>query len=304
MEIQSIPLTKIRKNLIVNCRYNFNVEDLVESIGATGLQIPIGVAADDNGEYGLVYGFRRYSACEQLGWETIPARVVSSQDQADLLVMNLQENVSRQNLSPMEEAYAIKRIIDAGKSVEEFRAALGWSKTLITQRLALLDMTLVVQDALERDAISVMQARAINEADHNHHESLIMLAEDGATVRAIKDEIDQIKRVGNDEEETLVLTESEDELFVEDEDEGEECDGKTEDRKATAEANSNLIKANLLDVGAKSIKDNSAWFAYSVAINALDFSKLPHGEIASLVNATQTLSGEYGLDAWGEAQKR
>ena len=103
--------------------------------------------------------------------------------------MNLQENVSRQNLSPMEEAYAIKRIIDAGKSVNEFRVALGWSKTLITQRLALLDMTLEVQDALDRDSITVMQARAINDADHHHHETLIKMAEEGATVRAIKDEL-------------------------------------------------------------------------------------------------------------------
>ena len=218
--------------------------------------------------------------------------------------MNLQENVSRQNLSPMEEAYAIKRIMEAGKSVDEFRVALGWSKTLITQRLALLDMTLEVQDALDRDSITVMQARAINEADHHHHESLIKLAEEGASVRSLKDEIDQINRVGNDEEEPLVLV-NDDEIFIDDdEDEEDDCDFTIEDRKAAAEANSNLIKANLLDIGAKSLKDESAWFSYSVAINAIDFSKLPQGEIASLVNATQTLSGEFGLDAWGEAQRR
>lgn len=304
MEIRNIALREIKKDLITNCRNSVNVEDLVESIGATGLQIPVGVSINDQGEYGLVYGFRRFSACEQLGWESIPARIVSSQDQADLLVMNLQENVSRQNLSPMEEAYAIQRIINAGKSVDEFRAALGWSKTLITQRLALLDMTLELQDALNRDTITVMQARTINEADHNHHEALITLAEEGATVRSLKDEIDQINRVGNEEEDLVLLT-TDDDLFVDDDDDDDyDCDITVEDRKAAAEANSNLIKANLLDIGAKCLKDESAWFAYSVAINAIDFSKLPQGEIASLVNATQTLSGEYGLDAWGEAQRR
>jgi len=303
MEIHNIPLRKIHKDLIVNCRNNVNVEDLVQSIEATGLQIPVGVSMGDDGSYGLIYGFRRFSACEQLGWETIPAQVVSAQDQADLLVMNLQENVSRQNLTPMEEAYAIKRIMAAGKDVEEFRVALGWSKTLITQRLALLDMALEIQDALDRDSISVNQARAINEADHNHHESLIKLAEEGATVRTIKDEIEQINNVGSDEEEVFVLSDDDDSIYIDDDDE-EEIDCDFTDRKAIAEANSNLIVANMLDVGAKVLQDPSAWFAYSVAVQAIDFSKLPQGELASLVNAMRTLAGEHGLDAWGEAQRR
>lgn len=301
MEIKQIPINEIKTDVIVNCRNVVEVEDLMESIQETGLQMPIGVTTTVDGEYGLVYGFRRLTACKNLGYESISARIVNTYGEAELLIMNLQENVSRKNLTPMEEAHAIQRIIEAGKSIDEFRAALGWSKTIVTQRLALLDMSLPLQDALEGDSISVNQARAICEADESHHDSLIKLAEGGCTAKALKDEIEQLERVGEvDDSEDLVLVEDDEVIFTPEDDEKEI---ERENAKALAEANSNLILANLLDIGAKAIKDSSALFAYQVAIQSLDFSKLPKAELSSLFNAVNTLHGEYGLDAWGEHQR-
>jgi ParB family transcriptional regulator, chromosome partitioning protein len=301
MEIKNINIEDIDYSYIENCRTSIEVEDLRESIEATGLQTPIGVVLQGEGKFGLVYGFRRLNACSSLGWDTIPASIVSADNQADLLVMNLQENVSRQSLTPMEEAYAIKRIIDAGKDVDEFRAALGWSKTLITQRLGLLELSLEIQEALEEGKISVNQARAIDEAEHEHHGSLIVLAEEGTTVKSLKEEIEQLNRViSPDDEVTLVLDEDND-LLLDDE---EDYDSSKEDAKALAEANSNLVKATLLDCGAKVLIGDSSWWAYQVAISSIDFSRLPSGELAAFVNAIQNLAGDHGLDAWGEGSKR
>lgn len=278
-----------------------NVDDLKESIQDSGIQIPIGVSIQENGRYGLIYGFRRFTACTELGMETIPARIVENKEEADLLVMNLQENVSRQNLSPMEEALAVQRIINAGRSVDQFRVALGWTKTIVTQRLALLEMSAPIQTALEKDTISVNQARAIQDADENHHDVLIELAENGGTVKALKEEVESLKGFSPVEDDEITDFKFDDDEQS-DEDFQKEID--REDAKALAEANSNLVKSQLLDCGAKVIEDNHAWFAYQIAIDSIEFNRLPKAELVALVNAIQTLAGEHGLNAWGEGVRR
>lgn len=301
MNVQDINVQDIDTNLIVNCRKNVNVEDLKESIQNSGIQIPVGVSIQEGGRYGLIYGFRRFTACSELGMETIPARIIGNKEEADLLVMNLQENVSRQNLTPMEEALAMQRIINAGRDVEDFRVALGWTKTMVTQRLALLEMSGPIQTALEKDTISVNQARAIQDADENHHDVLIELAENGGTVKALKEEVESLKGFSPVEDDEITDFKFDDDEQS-DEDFQKEID--REDAKALAEANSNLVKSQLLDCGAKVIEDNHAWFAYQIAIDSIEFNRLPKAELVALVNAIQTLAGEHGLNAWGEGVRR
>ena len=77
-----------------------------------------------------------------------------------------------------------------------------------------------------------------------------------------------------------------------------------DDKKALAEANSNIVKATLLDCAAKSIIDDAAYFAFQVALNCVDFARLPHDQLDALVSAIGALGGEYGLNAWGESAKR
>jgi len=301
MNVQEINVQDIDTNLIVNCRKNVNVEDLKESIQNSGIQIPIGVSIQEGGRYGLIYGFRRFTACSELGMETIPARIIANKEEADLLVMNLQENVSRQNLTPMEEALAMQRIINAGRDVEDFRVALGWTKTMVTQRLALLEMSEPIQTALEKDTISVNQARAIQDADENHHDTLIELAENGCTTKALKEEVESLKGFSPVEDDEITDFKFDDDVQS-DEDFQKEID--REDAKALAEANSNLVKSQLLDCGAKVIEDSHAWFAYQIAIDSIEFNRLPKAELVALVNAIQTLAGEHGLNAWGEGVRR
>ena len=301
MNVQDINLQDIDTDIIVNCRKNVSVDDLVESVRETGVQIPIGVCLQENGRYGLIYGFRRYTACNELALDTIPARIVDNQEQADLLVMNLQENVSRKNLTPMEEALAIQRIVNAGRDVDQFRTALGWSKTIITQRLGLLELSAPLKSALEKDSISVRQANTIQEAEENMHPELIELAENGCTARALKDEVDSLSSFVPVEDDTQELVLSDDDN---EEDDNYLKEIEKEDAKALSEANSNLVKSSMLDVGAKCIEDQHAWFAFQIAINSIEFDRLPKAELGALVNAMNTLAGENGLNAWGEGAMR
>lgn len=306
MEIKQIPLQDIDPNHIVNCRKDLNIDALVESIKVSGLQTPLGVVELDNQKFGLVYGFRRFAALKQLQFNNVTCRLVENKTSSDLYIMNLQENVSRQNLNPMEEAEAIQRIIESGRDIDDFRQALGWSKTIVTQRLGLLELSDTIKEALQGDQISIRQAKVIDGADDNHHEILLGLAQEGATIQSLKNEIEQLKTVSSlvsQDDQALELT-SEDEELTAPEDDVQELNDSLDDKKALQEADSNLVKATLLDCGAKAIKDDRAYFAFQVAINCVDFAKIPQAQLSALVNAVTTLGGEQGLDSWGESHHR
>lgn len=303
MKVTSIPVDQIREDFIVNCRKDTNVEDLVESIKTVGLQTPIGVT--DTGEgYAVIYGFRRLKAVKTLGYTQIDARLLENHTTSNLYLLNLQENVTRKSLSPIEEAEAIQRLIDMGESPEEFAPALGWTKTLITQRLSLLDFSQVVQDALHEDTVSVRQAKIIDGANEEHREVLLDLAKDGATISTLKDEIDMLQEITRVPEDDALTPVTDDEIFKLPEDEEVTPDTSAADAKAMAEANENIIKANLLDCAAKVISDPHAYFAFQVAVGCVDFKKLSANQLDALVSAMNMLVGEKGLDAWGESHKR
>lgn len=307
MRVQSVQLSSIRTDYIENCRSeNDGISELVESIKSTGLQIPLGVVELGEDDYGLVYGFRRYAALTEIGATSVAVKIVESSDTTDLYVINLQENVARSSLNPMEEARALKKIIDLGRDLEECRAALGWSKTICTQRLSLLDLSQKVQEALSDNKLSIKQARIVDEADEAHQDALIRLAEQGATVKSLLDESEILHDITReDPEERLELSDDEFELPVDDdEDEDFLEDIANDERKVLKEAEANLVKSTLLDCGAKAIKDSKAYFAFQVAVNCVEFDKLPDTQLAALVNAVNTLAGEFGLDAWGEAVHR
>jgi ParB/RepB/Spo0J family partition protein len=301
LHITDILIKDIDTSLITNCRRDLDVEDLKLSIQKTGLQTPIGVCKQQGSSYAVIYGFRRLEAMKQLGIETIPVRVLEDNDESSLYLLNLQENVTRKNLSPIEEAEAIQRLIELGNEIAEFAPALGWTKTLITQRLSLLNMSVVVQEALHTDSVSVRQAKLIDKAEDQYQEELVSLAQEGATLKTLQDELDCMSTLGisptieseEEYENKLPLDEGELDSLLE-----------KDDQQALAEANNNLIKATLLDCGAKCIKDYSVYFGFQVALSCVDFSKLPKDQLGALLSAINCLGGQHGLNVWGESSNR
>src|SRR5207244_12090250 len=83
------------------------LEELVSSIKQAGLLQPV-VVRRANGGYELIAGERRLRACQQLGWERIPA-VQRDADDRTLLTLALIENLQRDDLSPVDEARGYER---------------------------------------------------------------------------------------------------------------------------------------------------------------------------------------------------
>lgn len=286
MNIQRILLSEIDQNHIINCRRDLSVDDLIESIRETGLQQPIGVTKKEDNRYGLVYGFRRFNAISQLGWIEVDANICEG-DETDLLIINLQENVSRRSLTPIEEAVAIRRIVDLGKDLEEFRKSLGFSKTLITQRLALLDMHDTIQDALQDESITVNQARALNDAPDDIVERLIDNAVEGMTARDLRSEVDRLLLIDVDD-----LAEDEEEDFQDEEieeDEEESGKDKAEDDSALEGVLGSAVRQCLLELGTYFIRDEMSFFSYQIAINSCEFEKLGISSLNGLSNGLNTL---------------
>lgn len=131
-----ISIDKIKK--IRNIRDDsIEIDDLKSSIKEHGLLQPI-IVSRVNGEYHLVAGHRRYNACKDLGWSTIPAII---QDFKSPQLIQLVENMQRKNLSHLEEAESIHDL-SVKLKVKKTRLAniLGKGYQWIDQRLSLYDV--------------------------------------------------------------------------------------------------------------------------------------------------------------------
>lgn len=95
--------------IIVRKRVRKNLGDLaslMDSLRRHGLLNPVVV----NGRYELIAGHRRLEAAKRLGWSTIQVQVVDSDNEADLVEMEIEENTQRKNLTTDELAEAYIRL--------------------------------------------------------------------------------------------------------------------------------------------------------------------------------------------------
>ena len=286
MQVKKINLDEIDLDLITNSRVNLDVDDLAESMLNSGLNNPIGVCQTVDGRFGLIYGFRRFTAATRLGWTSIDCRIMSGLQQSELLIMNLQENVSRKNLNPMEEALAIQRIQDLGRDVSEFRKELGWSKTLISQRLALLEMSDAIIFELKNDNISVNQARTINQAPDEYQSELIDLAKVGTTAKALREKVDEI----------MDYCPEDDEILIEEDDVIERL--FSDEPEVDNEVLSNSIGTMLTNLGSL-FKNETGYYKFKIAMKSIDFTSLSNKDLNNLNTALERLTGPDCLNLWG-----
>lgn len=137
MQINDISIAKIKTGR--NSRVSINKEDLsglMESIKNEGLLEPIGVAKTTRGSYQIAYGNRRFLAFKKLGKKTIPAIVVSTKDQKSVDLMNLAENIQRENISVVEVGRYIDGLTKQGLTQNEIKVRLGVTTSYIKSCLA------------------------------------------------------------------------------------------------------------------------------------------------------------------------
>ena len=136
------------------------LEELVSSIKQAGLLQPV-VVRRANGGYELIAGERRLRACQQLGWERIPA-VQRDADDRTLLTLALIENLQRDDLSPVDEARGYERLIAEFKLAQQDVAdAVGRDRSTVANALRLLKLPEVVLQMLHEGHLSVGHARAL-----------------------------------------------------------------------------------------------------------------------------------------------
>lgn len=135
------------------------LHELAESIKADGLQAPILVRPKDGG-YEIVQGERRYRAHEIAGLETISAEVkeISDDDAFHLAVI---ENIQREQLSPIEEAQAFYRYVEMGYTHEQIAEKVSKSRTFVTTRLRLLNLSQDIQDWIAEGRLSEGHAKVL-----------------------------------------------------------------------------------------------------------------------------------------------
>ncbi len=139
-----------------------SLEELANSIRMQGVVQPVLVRPLDGGErYELIAGERRWRASQIAGLHEIPA-VVREVNDSEALSIALVENIQREELNPIEEAGAFRRLLDElGMTHQEIADAVGRSRAAISNALRLLELSEPVRHRLENGDIDMGHARAL-----------------------------------------------------------------------------------------------------------------------------------------------
>lgn len=133
------------------------MQELADSIAARGVLQPISVSArNDDGKHIIRMGERRYRASLLAGRTTIPAIIVPVGDSGAMLADQIVENDQRANLSPLEMATGIERMLFGGASQVEIARALGRSKQFVSLYAAYADMQPYLRAAIDKAPIRVL----------------------------------------------------------------------------------------------------------------------------------------------------
>lgn len=137
-----------------------SLEGLADSIRAHGIVQPLLVRRQGD-RYELIAGERRWRAARLAGLAKVPIVVKEVPDQ-DLLEIALIENIQRENLNPIEEAQAYKRLIEnVGLTQEALAARVGRDRSYITNYLRLLKLPDDLQQLVVEGRLSTGHARTI-----------------------------------------------------------------------------------------------------------------------------------------------
>ena len=162
-ELLEVEIDHIEPNAL-QPRTNFDeeqLENLAQSIRSNGVIQPLLIRRLGEDRYQLVAGERRWRAAQRAGLQRIPAVVRDIPDDK-ILELALIENIQRQELNPIEEAYAYKRLIETlGLTQEMVAQRVGRDRTFITNYLRLLRLPEDIQRLVEQEKISMGHARAL-----------------------------------------------------------------------------------------------------------------------------------------------
>jgi len=184
------------------------LQELADSIKAQGIIQPIVVRQIAHEKYEIVAGERRWRAAQLAGLAQVPIVIKEIDDRA-AMAMALIENIQREDLNPLEEAEALRRLLDEFDMTHQHIAeAIGKSRTTVTNLLRLMDLHPDVKKLLLNNQLEMGHARALLSLDGLKQVALAnKVVKEGLTVRTaerlVKEshaepKIQKIKVIDND----------------------------------------------------------------------------------------------------------
>jgi len=160
------------------------LNELAESIRSEGLLQPI-VVRKHEGKFQLIAGERRWRAFQMLKIKTIPARVVEASN-ASAAALGLIENLQREGLNPIEEAYGYASLIrDFDLTQEATSERVGKGRATVANALRLLSLDAELQGYLSKNILSVGHAKVLLGVDDAARRAVLArrIIEEGLSVR-------------------------------------------------------------------------------------------------------------------------
>ncbi|MFS0690539.1 nucleoid occlusion protein [Sporosarcina sp. 179-K 8C2 HS] len=136
------------------------IEELARTIHTHGVIQPIVIRKSDDG-YEIIAGERRFRAMKKLGWEEVPA-IIRDLDDKETASIALIENLQREELTAIEEAYAYEKLLELhGLTQEALAQRLGKGQSTVANKLRLLKLPEEIKNSILTKEISERHARAL-----------------------------------------------------------------------------------------------------------------------------------------------
>lgn len=157
-----VPINKVEPNK-EQPRKHFNEDallELSESIKQMGIIQPI-VVQNRNSYYEIIAGERRWRAAKQAGLKKIPV-IIKNYTEQEIVEISLIENIQREDLNPIEEAFAYKRLLEEfNLKQDEVAERVSKSRTAVTNSIRLLKLNEKVQQMVIDEMLTTGHARAL-----------------------------------------------------------------------------------------------------------------------------------------------
>jgi ParB family chromosome partitioning protein len=161
-EVTVVKITMVEPNR-EQPRKNFDedaLDELAESIKQYGLLQPI-LVQDRKDHYEIIAGERRWRAARKAGLKEVPV-IIRNYSDLEIVEISLIENIQRENLNPIEEALAYKRLLEEfNLKQDEVAERVSKNRTTVTNSIRLLKLSEKVQQMVINEMISTGHARAL-----------------------------------------------------------------------------------------------------------------------------------------------
>lgn len=179
--------------------------ELADSIKQFGILQPLLVQKKKN-YYEIIAGERRWRAAKLAGVKEVPIIVKNYTDQ-EIVEISLIENIQRENLNPIEEAMAYKRLLEEfNLKQDEVAERVSKSRTAVTNSMRLLKLSERVQQMIVDDMISTGHARALLAIDDEEQQYMLAnkIFDEKLSVRETEKLVKELKNPKKEAKKTII----------------------------------------------------------------------------------------------------